>query len=52
MTLGFCAKFIYEVDLYWKMVDVNAASRLEKSLGLLATRFVNLLQEARGGVLD
>ena len=32
--------------------DLNAASRFEKSLGLLTTRFVNLLQEARDGVLD
>jgi len=29
-----------------------SASRFEKSLGLLTTRFVNLLQEARDGVLD
>merc|ERR1712071_654926 len=35
-----------------KMADLNAASRFEKSLGLLTTRFVNLLQEARDGVLD
>ena len=34
------------------MADLNAASRFEKSLGLLTTRFVNLLQEARDGVLD
>lgn len=34
------------------MADPNAASRFEKSLGLLTTRFVNLLQEARDGVLD
>ena len=33
------------------MADL-AASRFEKSLGLLTTRFVNLLQEARDGVLD
>ena len=28
------------------------ASRFEKSLGLLTTRFVTLLQEADGGILD
>lgn len=33
------------------MADLSA-SRFEKSLGLLTTRFVNLLQEARDGVLD
>lgn len=27
-------------------------SRFEKSLGLLTTKFVNLLQKAQGGVLD
>ena len=27
-------------------------SRFEKSLGLLTTKFVSLLQEAEGGVLD
>merc|ERR1711874_879366 len=32
------------------MGDPN--SRFEKSLGLLTTRFVNLLQEAEDGVLD
>ena len=32
------------------VLDPN--SRFEKSLGLLTTRFVNLLQEAEGGVLD
>lgn len=32
------------------MADQN--SRHEKSLGLLTTRFVTLLQEARHGVLD
>lgn len=31
---------------------LDPASRFEKSLGLLTTRFVNLLQEAEGGVLD
>lgn len=36
----------------FNMADLNAASRFEKSLGLLTTRFVNLLQEARDGVLD
>ena len=33
------------------MADV-ASSRYEKSLGLLTTKFVNLLQKANGGVLD
>ena len=30
----------------------SSASRHEKSLGLLATRFVSLLQDAKDGVLD
>ena len=30
----------------------NNASRHEKSLGLLTTRFVSLLQDAKDGVLD
>lgn len=30
----------------------NESSRQEKSLGILTTRFVNLLQEAPGGLLD
>lgn len=30
----------------------NQQSRFEKSLGLLTTKFVNLLQKASGGVLD
>lgn len=30
----------------------NQQSRFEKSLGLLTTRFVSLLQKARDGVLD
>lgn len=30
----------------------NPQSRYEKSLGLLTTKFVNLLQKASGGVLD
>ncbi|XP_021922618.1 transcription factor E2F5-like isoform X2 [Zootermopsis nevadensis] len=34
-----------------KMAD-NQQSRFEKSLGLLTTRFVSLLQKARDGVLD
>lgn len=33
------------------MVDTQQ-SRFEKSLGLLTTKFVNLLQKASGGVLD
>ncbi|XP_077542668.1 uncharacterized protein LOC144155219 isoform X2 [Haemaphysalis longicornis] len=34
------------------MADVGAPSRHEKSLGLLTTKFVTLLQEAPDGVLD
>lgn len=34
-----------------KMTD-NQQSRFEKSLGLLTTRFVTLLQKAKDGVLD
>ncbi|XP_049524479.1 transcription factor E2F4-like isoform X2 [Dermacentor silvarum] len=34
------------------MADSGAPSRHEKSLGLLTTKFVNLLQEAPDGVLD
>ncbi|KAL8181962.1 UNVERIFIED_CONTAM: hypothetical protein K2H54_036853 [Gekko kuhli] len=30
----------------------NSSSRHEKSLGLLTTKFVSLLQEAKDGVLD
>lgn len=30
----------------------NSASRHEKSLGLLTTKFVSLLQDAKDGVLD
>lgn len=30
----------------------NSQSRFEKSLGLLTTKFVNLLQKSAGGVLD
>lgn len=30
----------------------NSQSRFEKSLGLLTTRFVSLLQKADDGVLD
>jgi transcription factor E2F4/5 len=30
----------------------NTPSRHEKSLGLLTTKFVSLLQEAKDGVLD
>ena len=32
--------------------DLDQNSRFEKSLGLLTTRFVTLLQEAEDGVLD
>lgn len=34
------------------MADLLQQSRFEKSLGLLATRFVSLLQKAKDGVLD
>ncbi|KAG1675938.1 Transcription factor E2F4 [Nymphon striatum] len=34
------------------MADSNNSSRHEKSLGLLTTRFVTLLQDAKDGVLD
>lgn len=30
----------------------DSSSRFEKSLGLLTTKFVTLLQEADGGILD
>ena len=30
----------------------DPSSRFEKSLGLLTTKFVTLLQEADGGILD
>jgi hypothetical protein len=33
-------------------VPVTPGSRYEKSLGLLTTRFVALLQKAKDGVLD
>jgi len=38
----------------WDMAlnDLDQNSRFEKSLGLLTTRFVNLLQDAEDGVLD
>lgn len=32
--------------------DPSSSSRHEKSLGLLTTKFVTLLQEAKDGVLD
>jgi len=34
------------------LTDLEQNTRFEKSLGLLTTRFVNLLQEAEDGVLD
>ncbi|XP_022244700.1 transcription factor E2F5-like [Limulus polyphemus] len=34
------------------MADIGTPSRHEKSLGLLTTKFVSLLQEAKDGVLD
>lgn len=30
----------------------NVQPRFEKSLGLLTTKFVNLLQKSKGGILD
>ena len=40
----------------WKsemaLSEIDQNSRFEKSLGLLTTRFVTLLQEAEDGVLD
>ncbi len=33
-------------------VSPTAGGRHEKSLGLLTSKFVNLLKEAEGGVLD
>ena len=33
-------------------LDPSTSSRHEKSLGLLTTKFVTLLQEAKDGVLD
>ena len=37
-------------SMAFSVLDNN--SRFEKSLGLLTTRFVTLLQEAEGGILD
>lgn len=34
------------------MAEINIYKRYEKSLGLLTTRFVSLLQKAKDGVLD
>lgn len=34
------------------MTEMNIYKRYEKSLGLLTTRFVSLLQKAKDGVLD
>ena len=31
---------------------IDSNTRFEKSLGLLTTRFVTLLQESEGGILD
>ena len=33
-------------------LNSSSASRHEKSLGLLTTRFVSLLQDAKDGILD
>ena len=33
-------------------METDSSSRFEKSLGLLTTKFVHLLQEAEGGILD
>ena len=40
------------IDLKMALNVLDPNSRFEKSLGLLTTRFVNLLQEAEDGVLD
>lgn len=34
------------------MTDNTQAPRFEKSLGLLTTKFVSLLQKSKGGILD
>lgn len=34
------------------MTDNSQAPRFEKSLGLLTTKFVSLLQKSKGGILD
>ena len=40
------------IDLKMALNVLDPNSRFEKSLGLLTTRFVNLLQEAEDGILD
>ena len=40
------------IDLKMALNVLDPNSRFEKSLGLLTTRFVTLLQEAEDGVLD
>jgi len=46
--------FLSKTNIKMMMVDTpgDASSRFEKSLGLLTTKFVTLLQEADGGILD
>jgi len=39
-------------EITLKSQHVTPGSRYEKSLGLLTTRFVTLLQKAKDGVLD
>lgn len=41
-----------ELDAMAESLQCQTPSRHEKSLGLLTTKFVNLLQEAKDGVLD
>jgi len=43
---------IVRVAKHLDLTDPSTSSRHEKSLGLLTTRFVTLLQEAKDGVLD
>jgi len=43
---------LWGIDLKMALNVLDPNSRFEKSLGLLTTRFVNLLQEAEDGILD
>src|SRR5690606_23185478 len=50
-------KFVLNYAYTYKMSDngydlASNSSRHEKSLGLLTTRFVSLLQDAKDGILD
>jgi len=46
------ASYLGGGGLHLEVVEPNSSNRHEKSLGLLTTKFVNLLQEAKDGVLD